>query len=57
MVFNMKGETVASYLIDFLLSAIAVDLERKSVYGIVRKDDPSGFAPFIPIIVQLRFDD
>ena len=57
LVYSMKGDHIATYNIDHQLYVIAVDLEEKTIYGILHKDDTVGFAPFIPVIVRLRFDN
>ena len=56
LVYNMFGNIIASYPIDYPLFAIAVDLEEKTIYGIYSKDDTVGFAPFLNIVVRFRFE-
>jgi len=56
LVYNMTGDQIASYSIDYPLFDLVVDLEEKTIYGIFSKDDTVGFAPFINVIVRFRFD-
>jgi len=57
LVYDINGNHITTYDVDHPLLAIAVNLEEKAIYGIMRKDDTVGFAPFINVIVRFRFEN
>ena len=48
LVYSLNGDHIATYPIDYILSAMVVDLEEKSIYGISYRNDP--------VIIRFRFE-
>jgi len=49
LVYDMKGNLVATFYIDYPISGIMVDVEAGSIYGISREDEP--------VIVRFQFNE